>query len=105
MADLFTPLEISRKMKVSRFTPYTWIELGWLKATNISQNGIKKARWIIREEDFEEFKSQHGSKVKKQKRNEAVNPSILQEFTEMKNKLLELAIMVEDLEKKLKKEV
>lgn len=96
--ELFTPLEVAKKMNVDRFTPYSWIKNGQLRATDVSQTGIKKARWVIREEDFEKFKVEHENRVVKCKVNQV---DLVQEFAEIKNRLLELAIMMEDLEEKI----
>ena len=90
-------------MGVNRFAPYKWIEQGKLKATDVSQTGNVKARWVIREDDFNTFKNEYEDVGIRNivGTNEAPSVTVLEEFTEIKNRLLELAILMEDLEKRL----
>lgn len=101
--ELYTPLEVAKKMGVAKFTPYGWIKAGKLKAIDVSQSGIKKARWVIREDDFNEFKTKYENDIKEHKSNTSDNVFILQELAKMKVQLLELAVTIEDLENKLTK--
>ena len=96
--ELYTPLQVAKKMNVDRFTPYEWIKSGKLKAIDVSITGTKKARWVIREDDFNEFKDKYQNPPVK---NKVSDVELVQEFARIKNALLELAIMMEELEVKL----
>ena len=95
--ELYTPLQVAKKMGVDRFTPYGWIKSGQLKAIDVSITGTKKARWVIREDDFNEFRAKYQNPPVK---NKVSDTELVKEFIKIKNTLLELAIMMEELEVK-----
>lgn len=104
--ELFTPIEIAKKMNVDKFTPYKWMYSGQLKAIDVSQTGNVKARWVIREDDFNAFKQEYKNEDARTVKSAVSNSSttdmtLLKEFDGVKNKLLELAIAMENLEKRM----
>jgi len=115
----YTPKEVAERLGINVVNVYHYIDIDELVALNIGR-GSKRARWIIAEEDAEDFIKRYNERkavvesakeveevpaIEETKKKDAVNKeALLRKVYYIKEAMLDLSVRLEELEKELEEE-